>query len=207
MAYPADLEADLRAQLNLALTMPQQVTLDLLADSADAIARYCRRLFVLPASAETRRFDAPASALVALDDVLPTPTPQVRLGGVLLTAGTDYQLLPYQFTALRPSYTQIRLLDPATGLGLPWHTAALAAHRPAFGDLSIIAKFAYADPVPGVIARMTLRGAIRLYHQRAIRQGADHGGNQETGRTPVPQGWIEQDDVMTGFLRYYVKDC
>lgn len=210
MSYPADLLPDLKATLGKGVSevQPEPVLLGYLTDSADAIARYCRRTFVVPASATPRRFDAGVSALLAIDDLLDEPAPVVALlsgDGPPLVVDVDYQLLPYNLTELEPSYCQIRLLNPTTGQPQPWHTAALEAGRPTTGEVRITGKWAYAATVPGTITRMTVRGATRLYHQRLQRHTDSAGGNDDTGRTPVPQGWIEQDDVMTGFLRYYRK--
>lgn len=212
MAYPADLLDATRRLIGKANDDGSQddLLLELLQDSADEIALWCHRLFVpdgTDIAPVPRKFDADASAILDIDDLLPTPTPVVTVGVTALTVGTDYQALPTTLTALWPHYAQLRRLD-STGQPIAWNADALAAVRADSQDVTVLGVWAYAATIPGPVARATQRLAARLWRQSTNQGAGGRGGSSTSGTgqtTPTP-GLIAEDDVLAGLLRPYRKE-
>lgn len=182
--------AELRAQpgqatLAPAADAPQQQAL---WDAAALVTAHCGRRFDLIA-ASARVVDAPASDVLYLPDVLDVPPPAISVGGVPLTAGTDYRLLtgapgdPYTLTPTHPCYTAALRLD--TGTRALWSAAAALAGRSPLGDVTVTATWGYAATVPEAVRWATLRVAIRLLRQAEGEHSDQAGGNDLTGLTPV----------------------
>lgn len=184
---PYETRANMKALLGIGdADTSKDATLDrlLLAVSED-MDNYCRRTFEA-ASGVDRRYDAPASPILWVDDLLPDET-SVTVGGVILSA-SEYELRPLHLTSTQPHYTHIVRLSGANGVPTNW------AERGERKLVSVSGRFGFANTLPALVSEVCRIMTARLYQREISLYANERGSNAEgMGFVQAPKAILDQD--------------
>lgn len=147
------------------------------------------RVFTAQA-AVTRYFDAPADPILIVPDLVTVTS--LTVGGLALTAGTSYELLPYQqVDPAQPGSRIVRRL--INGYPARWDTSDPAWGRSPRKQIVIVGSWGYAS-VPPLITRLTRKVAVRMWAEELA--GYSGGvGNAQQGQAAT-SAYLDERDLL-----------